>query len=116
LIWSRYPDLTPDQVEAMIKMGCEDIGPAGEDGLYGYGRINSYRSLRFAPDVYVDFAHTGYENGTFWNPFNTFGEGYNAAPTGGVIAIRGSSSAEQPTAGRAMTIFSWGGTARIGQP
>jgi subtilisin family serine protease len=115
LIWSRYPNLTPDQVEAMIKIGCEDTGAAGVDGTYGYGRINSYRSLRFSPNVYVDFTHTGYENGTFWYPYNTFSEGYAATPAGGTMALRAGTSVEHPTAARAMTIFSWGGTARIGQ-
>lgn len=115
LIWSLYPSLPPTQVEAMIKMGCEDIGTAGEDAIYGYGRINAYRSLRYAPTVFVDFAYTGLEYGTFWHPYNTFLEGYNATPSGGVMAIHGSASAEHPTATRPMTVFSWGGTARIGQ-
>ena len=115
LIWSKYPSLTPDQVEAMLKIGCDDLGDAGVDNQFGYGRINSYRSLRFSPDVYVDFGYTGLENGTFRYPYNTFAEGYNAVPTGGMMAIRAGSSAVYPIIGKSMTIISWGGTARIGQ-
>jgi subtilisin family serine protease len=115
LIWSKYPSLTPDQVEAMLKTGCDDLGEAGVDNHFGYGRINSYRSLRFSPDVYVDFGYTGLENGTFRHPYNTFAEGYNAVPTGGMMAIRAGASAVYPIIGKSMTIISWGGTARIGQ-
>ncbi len=115
LIWSRFPDLSANQVEALLKTGCEDVGAAGVDAVFGYGRINAFRSLRYSPDVYVDFSHTGAENGTFRYPYNSFGEGHDATPTGGVMAIRAGVSHERPTATRAMTIYSWGGAARIGQ-
>lgn len=45
LIWSADPSLTPDEVEAILKSGCDDIGTAGIDSTFGYGRINSYQSL-----------------------------------------------------------------------
>ena len=48
LVWSFNPDLTPDEVEAIIKAGCKDLGSAGVDNTFGYGRINSYNSLALA--------------------------------------------------------------------
>ncbi len=45
LIWSADPSLTPDEVEAILKNGCDDVGASGIDNTYGYGRINSYQSL-----------------------------------------------------------------------
>jgi subtilisin family serine protease len=45
LIWSANPDLTPDEVELILKQGCEDIGAGGIDNIHGYGRINVYNSL-----------------------------------------------------------------------
>jgi subtilisin family serine protease len=45
LIWSYNPSLTPDQVESVLKQGCDDLGDSGVDNIYGYGRINVYGSL-----------------------------------------------------------------------
>ncbi|GMU80800.1 MAG: hypothetical protein AMXMBFR47_06710 [Planctomycetota bacterium] len=48
LVWSQNPALTPDEVEDFLKQGSEDLGTAGVDSTYGYGRINSYNSLVLA--------------------------------------------------------------------
>jgi hypothetical protein len=40
LIWSRNPTLTPAQVEQIIRSTCKDLGTAGLDDIYGYGRID----------------------------------------------------------------------------
>jgi subtilisin family serine protease len=45
LIWSQNPALTADQVETKLKNGCDDLGAAGYDTTYGYGRINAAKSL-----------------------------------------------------------------------
>ena len=45
LVWSANPALTPDEVEAIIKAGCDDLGAPGVDNTFGYGRINSYNSI-----------------------------------------------------------------------
>ena len=45
LIWSADPSLTPNEVESILKSGADDLGSAGVDNTYGYGRINSYGSL-----------------------------------------------------------------------
>ena len=48
LIWSTNPALTPDQVEDILKQGCDDKGVAGVDNTFGYGRINSFNSVTAA--------------------------------------------------------------------
>ena len=115
LIWSAYPGLAPNTVEAMLKVGCEDVGSPGIDSRFGYGRINVYRSLMLNGAIHVDFSHVGFEFGTFWWPYDTFVEGYNATPTGGVMAIKAGTTGETPSITRAMTIFAYGGMVTIGQ-
>ena len=48
MIWSANPSLTPDEVEQVLKEGCDDLGNAGVDNTYGYGRINTFNSLSLA--------------------------------------------------------------------
>ena len=45
LIWSYEPSLTPDDVEFLLKRGCEDLGAAGVDDTFGYGRIDVVGAL-----------------------------------------------------------------------
>lgn len=40
VIWSNDPSLTADEVEMDLLNGCDDLGTAGEDDYYGYGRVN----------------------------------------------------------------------------
>jgi subtilisin family serine protease len=66
LIVSANPDFTPDQVQAAMQNGADDLGTPGKDIYFGYGRINAGQSLkpikhidgtiiktRSAPQVYV---------------------------------------------------------------
>jgi subtilisin family serine protease len=48
LIWSADPTLTADEVEDILEQGCDDMGEPGEDLTYGWGRVNSYKSLQLA--------------------------------------------------------------------
>lgn len=45
LILSKRPDLTNREVEKILKDSADDLGNAGKDDLYGYGRINAYNAL-----------------------------------------------------------------------
>jgi hypothetical protein len=49
LIFSADPSLTPDQVEDILKNSVEDLGDAGPDDFFGYGRLNVYNAM-----LYVD--------------------------------------------------------------
>ncbi|MFM7050753.1 MAG: S8 family serine peptidase [Planctomycetota bacterium] len=50
LIWSRNPNLTPSEVENILRSTCADLGTAGLDDTFGYGRIDSYAALLATPD------------------------------------------------------------------
>jgi len=45
LIWSVNPGLSNTQVESIIKQTADDLGTAGRDDYYGFGRINARRAL-----------------------------------------------------------------------
>ncbi len=45
MIWSRRPDLSPGDVEAILKATCVDIGAVGIDNTFGYGRIDLLAAL-----------------------------------------------------------------------
>lgn len=47
LILSKNHNLTPDQVENIIKQSADDLGTPGFDNYFGYGRINAYKALAF---------------------------------------------------------------------
>lgn len=49
LILSRDPDLTPDQVRAIIESTADDLDPVGRDIYFGAGRINMGRALAATP-------------------------------------------------------------------
>ena len=46
LIWSAKPSLTADEVEQVIKESAYDLGAAGYDTIFGYGRIDSYNAMQ----------------------------------------------------------------------
>lgn len=55
LILSADPSLTPAQVRQVIRDGAVDLGPAGFDRGYGYGRIDVINSLSLlTPEVCND--------------------------------------------------------------
>jgi subtilisin family serine protease len=58
LILSVDPDLRSWEVEDIIKLTCDDLGAAGHDNEFGYGRINCRRALEAASRLWVDFAIT----------------------------------------------------------
>ncbi|MFK7930608.1 MAG: S8 family serine peptidase, partial [Myxococcota bacterium] len=45
LLWSINPNLTPQQVEDALRDGCDDLGNAGIDNTFGYGRIDVLNSV-----------------------------------------------------------------------
>ena len=45
LIWSANPTMTANNVETTLKNNCDDLGAAGYDTTFGYGRINADRAL-----------------------------------------------------------------------
>lgn len=45
LLFSRNPNLSNAQVVDLIRSNADDLGTAGFDSTFGWGRINAYRSL-----------------------------------------------------------------------
>lgn len=45
MIWSERPTLSPTDVEAIAKRSCDDLGTAGIDDTFGYGRVNLLAAL-----------------------------------------------------------------------
>ncbi|MCB9882755.1 MAG: S8 family serine peptidase [Planctomycetes bacterium] len=45
MVWSANPSLTPNQVEAIVKGSCDDLGSTGVDNTFGYGRINLFKAV-----------------------------------------------------------------------
>lgn len=70
LILSENPSLTNIQVWECIRQTANDVGPAGWDEEYGYGRINAFNAVSAAPvpkevamitspETYCDYFMTG---------------------------------------------------------
>ena len=52
LVRTVRPDLTPDEVEGIIEGSAVDLGAAGKDPVFGYGRIDAFAALK-AAQAYV---------------------------------------------------------------
>ncbi|KQV84864.1 peptidase S8 [Massilia sp. Root351] len=48
LLMSARPDLSPAQVETILFNTAKDLGAAGRDNLYGYGRVNAAAAMTAA--------------------------------------------------------------------
>jgi parallel beta-helix repeat protein len=49
LIWSRFPNMTRDQVWAQLQYTADDLGSKGFDVYYGFGRINARKAVEQVP-------------------------------------------------------------------
>lgn len=49
LIWSQFPNMTRDQVQAQLQYTADDFGLPGFDEYYGYGRVNARKAVEQAP-------------------------------------------------------------------
>ena len=48
LVLSANPNLTPPEVAEILKQSANDLGPAGWDSSYGWGRVNAYQAVSLA--------------------------------------------------------------------
>lgn len=53
LAFSINPELSADQVEGYITGNTDDLGTAGKDDIFGWGRINVYKTLYAINPAYV---------------------------------------------------------------
>ena len=49
LVLSKNPTLSPDQVRLILRESSQDLGVAGWDPLFGYGRVNARRAVEGTP-------------------------------------------------------------------
>lgn len=68
-----------------------------------------------AQTVWVNFSHTGPEDGSYARPYNTLSEGLAAVPTGGVLRFFPDTTSATATINRAMTFQAPLGPVTIGQ-
>lgn len=54
LIWGSDLTLSANQVEQILKDGAQDLGTSGNDKLYGWGRIDAYKSVQLAQQINSD--------------------------------------------------------------
>ncbi len=60
LIWSLDPSLSSAEVRQIIESTANDLGEAGWDGRYGWGRINAYHALQSLLKVNVSITESNY--------------------------------------------------------
>ena len=54
MIKAMRPDFTPTQIEAALYAGAVDLGTAGKDTIYGYGRVDAAAALAAAGTATTD--------------------------------------------------------------
>lgn len=60
MLWSARPQLSPNDVERLLKLGARDVGTPGIDDLFGYGRADLYASLTREATAVPDAMLAGY--------------------------------------------------------
>lgn len=53
LIWGINPDLPPSEVENLLFLSCDDLGAAGNDDYWGWGRANAYKAAQLVAGTLV---------------------------------------------------------------
>ena len=62
LILSMNPGLTPDSVKQIMINSADDLGPAGFDNQFGWGRINVYNALSSMGSIIITHTPLGNTN------------------------------------------------------
>ena len=57
--FSKNSSLTPDQIRNILQSTAEDKGDSGWDQYYGYGIIDAYAALTYAPAVSISLTTDG---------------------------------------------------------
>lgn len=79
LILSANPSLTAQQVVDIISQNSDDLGTAGFDQYYGYGRINAYKSIAAAKNTVAQVDTTA--------PVSSITSPSNGATVSGVVPV-----------------------------
>jgi predicted outer membrane repeat protein len=89
LCFSKNPFITNQDVMDYITDGADDLGSAGKDDYYGYGRINVYGTINRVPVIiYVDKDAPGNDDGSSWtNAYNKLQDAFDDASSGDQIFV-----------------------------
>jgi subtilisin family serine protease len=73
LVLARHPELTSDQVRQILRASATDLGPAGKDAQYGYGRVDAARAVGIdqAPPTRI---RTPGDQGSIYGPVAVTGD------------------------------------------
>ena len=84
------------------------------DGSFDHFILDELWEAR-PPGVWIDFNYSGVERGDFNFPYNTLGEGVNAASAGCILHLRTGSSPETLTVSKQLRLQTYNGPVTIGQ-
>jgi subtilisin family serine protease len=68
LLRSRYPDLTPEQIRASLRVAARDVGAPGDDPGYGPGVLDLARLVVEQPPVRAQIEWVGIPPGALLDP------------------------------------------------
>jgi thermitase len=85
LVMSANPNLSPAQVQNIVKTSADDLGTAGWDARYGAGRVNASRAVNQA-------FSTGSAPGDSAPPTVSFSSPSNGSTVSGVLSVQVSAS------------------------
>ena len=77
-------------------------------------RVNLGNAVDNLASVWVDFAYSGTETGSWSQPYNTLAEGLANVSAGGALSIRTGSTSVTPTINQHVILRPWGGSVTIG--
>ncbi len=79
LVMSANPNLTPSQVQDVLKQSANDLGSTGWDSSYGWGRVNAYQAVSLA---------TGGGAGDTTPPSVSFSSPASGATVSGTLSVQ----------------------------
>ncbi|RNC63067.1 MAG: Minor extracellular protease Epr [Candidatus Dichloromethanomonas elyunquensis] len=65
LLWSRFPELSSNDIKKALTQSAYDLGDSGRDNQYGFGQVDVYRALKSleVQQSYSSPAALGWEGG-----------------------------------------------------
>jgi subtilisin family serine protease len=93
LVRSKYPSLTPDQVQSRMQTYADDLGGAGRDDHYGWGRINAFNTLSELHPTVSSIATAAGTQGTTVSVTNLAGTDFQTTGTT-IVKLKKSGSAD----------------------
>jgi minor extracellular protease Epr len=69
LLWSRFPQLSSQEIQKALTGSAYDLGTPGRDDQYGFGRLDVYRALKTLEEqqTYSSPATLGWEGGKVYS-------------------------------------------------